>query len=131
MISFRGKYSKKKGKYGAQKVSYGGYSFSSKLEAATYQILKLRMVAGEIKSIDCQVCVYLTKARVLYIPDFKCELTDGQIIYVESKGFEAARWPTIKKLWLWYGPAPLEIYKGNYDRPFLAETIYPKQHGGD
>lgn len=117
---------KRKTKYGASKVSLDGYSFHSKLEAATYQLLKLRVAAGEIASIQCQDQVYLTEARVRYIADFKCTLPDGSFLWVESKGFAAARWPDLKKLWRFYGPGTLEIWGGNYDRPTLLEIIKSK-----
>ena len=114
-------------KYGAEKVSQDGYSFSSKLEASVYGLLKLQMLAKEIQSIQVQSHVYLSDARILYVPDFKCVASDGTVFYAEAKGFEAPRWPTIKKLWKFYGPAPLQIWKGTHLRPVLVETITPKE----
>lgn len=109
------------------RVERDGYSFASKLEATVYQYLKLREKAGELKVIQCQAHVYLTDARILYIPDFKCELAgSGEILFVESKGFESQRWPIIKKLWLHFGPAVLEIWGGHHLKPFLSETIVPR-----
>jgi hypothetical protein len=113
-------------KYGAQAVDSDGYRFASKLEASVYQLLKLRQAAKEITQIECQVHVYLSLARVLYIPDFKCKLANGTEIYVEAKGLAGPRWPTIKKLWKSYGLGPLEIWKGSHLRPCLVETIVPR-----
>lgn len=110
-------------KYGNQKS--GG--FSSKLEHAVYQILKLRERAGEIKILRTQENIQLTKAGIIYIPDFTCEyLPTGGPLFVEAKGFEGPRWPTIKKLWKHYGLGPLEIWKGSHLRPVLAQTIIPE-----
>jgi hypothetical protein len=114
-------------KYNATKVETDGHSFSSKLEAALYQHLRLREKAGEIKILQTQDHVYLTDARIAYIPDFKCEdLSTGEIYWVEAKGFESDRWPTIKKLWKHYGPGRLEIWKGTYLRLHLEEVLKPK-----
>jgi len=105
-----------------------GFSHRSKLEYAVCQLIWLREKAGELKHIQHECNIHLTKARVLYIPDFKCETRDG-LLFIEAKGYEAARWPTIKKLWKHYGPGPLEIWKGMHRRPILDETIIPV--GGD
>lgn len=113
---------KRKAKYGS--IRSGG--FQSKLEAAVHGLLRLQEMAGEIKVVRTQVNVHLTKARVLYIPDFLClDVATGLDFYVEAKGFEGPRWPTIKKLWKHYGPAPLHIWKGSHKYPTLSEIIVP------
>lgn len=114
-------------KYNAEKLSLDGHSFSSKLEASVYQLLKFRVAAKEFDKIEVQQTVYLSDAGIKYIPDFKCTTHDGSVIYIEAKGFEGERWPTIKKLWKFYGPAPLEIFKGTHRSPQLIETIVPKE----
>jgi hypothetical protein len=114
-------------KYGGTKTQCDGYSFSSKLEASVYSILKNRENLGEIKIIQVQDHVYMSLSRVLYIPDFKClEVASGAFFWVEAKGYANDRWPTKKKLWKFYGPGKLEIWKGTYQRPFLDEVIIPK-----
>lgn len=100
--------------------------FDSKLEHAVYQLLVLRERAGELKIIRTQENIFLTDARILYIPDFSCQYPSGENFWVEAKGFEGPRWPTIKKLWKFYGPGVLEIWQGKYARPFLTETIVPR-----
>ena len=87
-------------------------------------MLQLRMKAGEITGIQVEDHVYLTLARIGYVVDFKCATLTG-IIYVEAKGFANDRWPIKKKLWKFYGPAPLEIWQGTYTNPKLTETIVP------
>lgn len=117
----------KKKKYGNEKTQVDGRSFGSKLEASVYLVLKLREKAGELLILQAQDHVYLSDAEILYVPDFRCrDLTTLDDFWVEAKGFEAARWPTIKKLWKYYGPGRLEIWKGSHGAPFLAETITPR-----
>ncbi len=106
-----------------------GYSFSSKLEAAVFQLLQLREAAGEIKDIKVQDSVYLTNAKIQYIADFKftyCESGDDG--WAEAKGFANEKWPIKRRLWISYGPGILEIYKGTWQRPELVEKINPKAH---
>lgn len=111
-----------------KEVEIDGRNFSSKLEGAVYQLLKARELAGEIKDIEIQNHVYLTDARIHYIPDFKFTFvatdTPG---WAEAKGFENERWPMKKRLWKAYGPGPLEIWKGSWQRPRLVETVVPSR----
>jgi hypothetical protein len=116
-----------KNKFRAKRIEHVGRSFASKLEAAVFDILRLREMAGEIEILQCQAQVLLTDAEIRCIPDFKCKhRASGEIFYVEAKGFESERWPIIKKLWKVYGPAPLTVYKGTYKNPQINETILPK-----
>jgi hypothetical protein len=113
-------------KFGGQKVSLDGYSFASKLEAAVYGILKMRLKAGEIDSIQPQDHIYLTDARIGYIVDFKCrDAKTGDYFWVEAKGYPNDVWPIKKKLWKFYGPGTLEIWQGSHTNPKLTETITP------
>jgi Protein of unknown function (DUF1064) len=116
---------------GNEHVDLDGYSFGSKLEAAVYQMLKLRMKAGEIASIQVQDHITICgpaghecPRKVEYISDFKCGQFDGTSFWVEAKGFENDRWPMKKTLWKHYGPGRLEIWKGTYRNPVLVETVY-------
>lgn len=126
-------------KYSNTKVNNGGYSFSSKLEAATFDLLKQREENGEIKIINCQDNIYLTEARILYIADFKCqeikskevdmfgnEVIEGDFFWCESKGYKTDVWAIKKRLWRHYGPGKLEIYEGSWQKPKLKEVIIPK-----
>lgn len=102
------------------------HSHRSKLEASVCATLYLRKRAGEFKEILIEQTVYLTEARIPYVVDFCCETPGGQLVYVEAKGFETASWRTKLKLWASYGPAPLEIWKGNAYRPMLHKIVKPK-----
>lgn len=111
---------------GYQRVSVNGISFASKLEAALYQELSLLQKAGILRIEKIQDHVYLSKARIGYIPDFKTwdnEFND--YVWYEAKGFESERWPIIKKLWKHYGPGRLRIYKGTYRKLKCVEEIVP------
>ncbi len=114
-------------KYKNIKVSLDGYSFSSKLEASVFTMIKMREVNGELKLLQVQDHIYLTKARILYIPDFKClDIKTNKEIWIEAKGMQAPTWPIKKKLWKFYGPGVLEVWRGSHLRPFLDETIVPE-----
>lgn len=114
-------------KYYAKKVDRAGYSFASKLEAALFDLLKLRERAGEIRDLQCQDTVYLTDARIMYKPDYKFfEVAENDFAWAESKGFSTDVWSIKRRLWKSYGPGKLYIYKGSHTRLVLDETIIPK-----
>ncbi len=111
-------------KYKAQRVSYDHHSFASKFEAALYHWLKFREKNGEITEIKCQETVYLTKARIIYKPDFSyTDLETGKKVYAEAKGYETSDWRIKRRLWEYYGPGDLEIYKGSANNFKLHETL--------
>lgn len=115
---------------GQQRVDFHGRSFGSKLEAAVYGLLLLRQKAGEILEIECQRRVQMHSLALGEswgcIPDFRCTLPTG-LLYVEAKGFEQDRWLGTRFIWSLCGPAPLEVWKGRYERPHLHEIITPAQ----
>lgn len=90
-------------------------------------LLHLRLKAGEISDIQVEDHVYLTRARILYVADFKCTRADGTTFHVEAKGYQDQKWPIKKKLYAHYGPDPLEVWNGTAARPFLEETITPSE----
>ena len=109
-------------KYGNAKTELDGHSFSSKFEASVYGLLKTQ--GHEV--LQCQDHVYLTDARILYIPDFRCKDKDGNIFHAEAKGFETDVWRIKRRLWQSYGPGDLHVYKGTAARPYLHEVIKGK-----
>lgn len=115
-------------KYGNTRASLDGRSFGSKLEAAVYQELRLREKVGDLIFVQQQDHVYLTDARIHYIPDFLC-IDKGEKFWVEAKGMETPEWRLKLKLWRVYGPGRLEIYKGSHLRPKLVEVVIPKPRG--
>ncbi len=116
-------------KYGAERITdHAGRSFASKGEAKLFDSLRLMEMTGLISGLTQQVTVRLSKAEIVYIPDFRAhEFSFGCEVYYEFKGFETERWPIIKKLWKFYGPGPLKIFKGDYRKIFLHEEIIPRE----
>jgi len=85
----------RKNKYGAVKQTYNGYSYHSKKEAHYAAELDWRIKAKEIKSWTRQHRLDLRVNDELickYYIDFRAELTDGSIEYIEVKGFETDLW---------------------------------------
>jgi len=114
-------------KYRNKKTSIDGYCFSSKLEASVYLELKRLENLNQIKIEQTQAQVHLTNAKILYKPDFKIlNLNTNEIEYIEAKGVETASWRIKRKLWMYYGPGKLTIYKGNSTRVFISEVLQPK-----
>lgn len=118
---------KKPNKYSATKITDYGRRFDSKLERDTYAHLLLLQRAGEIKDLECQLQVELTKARIVYKPDFRYTvIATNQIEYAEAKGFETDAWRIKRRLWLHYGPANLVVYNaGRRGEVFVKETLVP------
>lgn len=117
----------RRSKYGNKKVKVPGMTFDSKGEASLYGLLEMRQKAGEITNLRSQVKVYLTRARIMYIADFAHDdPATGETSYSEYKGFETSDWRIKRRLWKFYGPAPLHIYKSLCGHPALHETIVPK-----
>lgn len=114
----------RKHKYGAVRTADG---FPSKLEKAVWEMLRIMQAANEIKDLKRYHTVVLSDAKVRWKCDFIFTnvKTGGQEL-AEAKGKEDARFRVVKKLYKEYGTMPLQIWKGNYRRPFLFETIKPK-----
>jgi len=112
-------------KYHAKKAHRAGRSFDSKAEASLYDMLWLREKAGEITELKCQVQIHLTRARIIYKPDFSF-IENDKLIYAEFKGFSTAIWALKKRLYKVYGPGPLRIYGGKAGYVRFTEEIIPK-----
>ncbi len=114
-----------KKKYGNQKSSSSdGRSFSSKLERALYELLQQGVLDGRYSDLQCQDHVYLTEARILYIPDFRFFDEANKIMrWAEAKGFETDVWRIKRRLWKHYGPGPLDVWKGSEKNLKLVEIL--------
>ncbi len=113
-------------KFGAKRASLDGRSFASQGERDCYSLLKLQEKAGEITLVSCQETVYLTLARIAYIADFRIrDLKTQEDIWIEYKGFETPEWRLKKRLWKFYGPGKLRVYKGSGLRMIVVEEIIP------
>lgn len=113
--------------YKQERAQFAGRSFASGLEASLYGLLLLEEKAGEIQDVRCQPHVFLTEARIEMIPDYLVfDIGLGEDVYCEAKGFETPVWALKLKLWRYYGPGRLRIYKGTAARPKLVEEVVPK-----
>lgn len=107
-----------------------GHSHRSGLETSVCAMLQRREREHEIVLEQVEDHVYLTDARILYIPDFRCRNVKTCLsFYVEAKGFETPEWRIKRRLYQHYGRHPLEIWMGTAARPFLKEIIIPKNIG--
>lgn len=114
---------KKSNKYGA--VRSGGKG--SKLEHSVFQILQFREKAKEITDLRSQHTVILTNAKIHWACDFSfTDCKTGELVYAEAKGVTTERYGIVEKLWRFYGPARLEVWRGHWKQPYLHETIIPK-----
>lgn len=117
---------KRENKFGARRVEKAGLRFDSGLESAVHDLILLREKAGELELVKTQDRIKLTDAGIVYIADFQCrDLQTGETFWIEAKGFESERWKIIYKLWQFYGPGRLEIWKGTKARPVLTEVLRP------
>lgn len=114
------------GKYGAKQVTQDGHKFSSKLECAVYNLLLDMEKRFMLSNIKLQPSVYLTHARIRYVPDFSFVNKKGETEYVEAKGQETDVWRIKRRLWMFYGGGVLHVYKGTHLRPVLHEIIHCK-----
>jgi hypothetical protein len=118
-MKFRGR-----NKYGARRAD----GFGSKLERAVYEILLLREKAGEIKSIRRQHAVVLQEGkrevRISWKIDFSfIDCSSGKLCFCEAKGFPTNEYLLKLKMFRKSPQGRLEIWKGSYKKPFLAEVI--------
>lgn len=107
--SKRGRQFRTGNKYGAIKKTVDGILFDSTAEANFYVTLKEKKEKGSIKEIELQPKCYLTRAKILYKPDFKVTFPDGSQAYIDIKGFATPVFNLKKKLWKEYGPGVLKV----------------------
>lgn len=117
----------KKHKYSAKRTEVDGYVFPSQGHAQCYVMLKLMEKAGDIKILKLEDSVRLSDAKIVYIADFRLyDVKMKNEWWGEFKGFETPVWRIKRKLWAFYGPGPLRIYKASGNRVYLHEEIIPK-----
>lgn len=95
MNSWQAKNQARRHKYGAKKQSFGGVIYDSKFEASYAEKLEWRRKAGEITDIKRQHKIDIRvngKHWRDYLIDFRIELSDGRIEYIEVKGFPTKEW---------------------------------------
>lgn len=125
LMAFRG-WGRSFGKYNARRVEKSGKSFASRLESAVHDILLKQEADGEIRDIVLQPQVRMTKAKLGYKPDFSyVDVKTGETVWVEAKGVELPEWKRNERLWRFYGPGTLFIFKGTYRKPALHRVVVP------
>lgn len=108
----RGKFGITKKKYNSVRTEVDGINFDSKSEAECYSMLKLLERNGQIKILELQPKVYLTKAKILYKPDFKID-EGGKIVFIDVKGKRTNAFQIKKRLWRYYGQGVLRLVQKN------------------
>ncbi len=118
----------RRNKYNAIRCrSSDGRSFHSKAERSCYEMLKVLVIQGDIRDLQCQVSIRIGPKNRRWILDFR--YFDNQIseyVWADYKGFETDRWLHLVDLWILQGPAPLRVYSGYGQRMKVVETIYPE-----
>ena len=77
---------KKKSKYNATKIIKHEIKFHSKLEASYYDFLLTQIADKKVKYFLTQIPFRLD-GGIKYIVDFQLFMADGQVRYVDIKGF--------------------------------------------
>lgn len=84
-------------KYSAKITECDGFKFSSKLEKNYYESMKLLQKSGQLKYFLRQVPFHLP-GNVKYVVDFVLFFEDGEIRYIDVKGFDTALSKTKRKI---------------------------------
>lgn len=101
-----------KKKYKNVRCEVDGIKFDSKAEAEYYALAKLCERNGTLKILDIQPKVYMTRARILYKPDFKID-EGGKIVFIDVKGKRTTAFQIKKRLWRYYGEGTLRLVQQN------------------
>ena len=112
----------------ATPTEVNGHAFPSKLEAAVYNFLLKREYLAEITDIKMQQTVVLQggsrETRITWRLDFSfIRRIDGELVYVEAKGFQTDVYKLKLKLFMFNPPADLEVYGGSHTRFSLTHKI--------
>lgn len=117
----------------AKKQEYNGFRYDSGFEASYAAELDLRIKAKDIKSYDRQVNLDLVVNgyRVCqYRIDFVIHHNDGNIEYVETKGYQTdvwkLKWKLFEALWTDKPGVKLTIVQQGSSKPPKLRKIKPK-----
>lgn len=112
MIGNRFQKSNTKKKYNSVTTEVDGIKFDSKSEAECYSMLKILERSGHLKLLEVHPVLYLTKARIKYISDFKIEEA-GKIVYLDVKGVRTTAFNIKLRLFKYYGEGTLRLVQKN------------------
>ncbi len=105
--------------------NYG--AFPSRLEAAVFEILRLRVIAGELDMLTRYDKVKFPEAMTSWTIDFwAIDTKTDKPVWIEAKGMRCSKWVHFEKCWQKYGPGPLILYQGDYRSPVERAPIYPE-----
>ena len=85
-------------KFHAKPVESEGIKFSSKKEAAYYQKLKELQKSGEVLFFLRQIPFYLSDNKSKYVCDFLVFSTNGEVEFIDCKGFKTETYKLKKRL---------------------------------
>lgn len=111
---FHEKFKKKKGpltqKYNAKKTVIDGIIFASKLEAQGYARIKLGVEYGSISYFLRQIPFHLP-GNVSYRCDFLVFMANGEVRYIDFKGFSTKEFILKRKMVEALYPVKIEVIK--------------------
>ena len=110
-------------KYNNRKIVIDGHKFDSMAEGEYYLEIMALLKDGVYSAVELQPKVYMTGARILYKPDFKCTNSDGAIEYYDVKGMRTAVFQIKKRLWEYYGPGLLGIIEKKGKKFVCTEMV--------
>lgn len=103
-------------------------SFQSAWERDRAEQLAWLEREGVITELTFQPKVLLTRAGIVYHPDFRYR-EDGKVIWEEVKGWESEAYQLKEKLWRVYGPGELRVTKKATRGKFITtKTIHPNDN---
>ena len=75
----------------------------------------------KIEILDLQPKIYLSRAKILYKPDFEIvDKTTGEVVWVDTKGFDTVVSRIKQRLWKRYGNGTLRIIS-SYGNRFVVD----------
>jgi hypothetical protein len=96
-------------KYNAKRVTIDGIKFDSKAEGEYYLFLKN---SDNFEILDMQTKIYLSRAKLLYKPDFLVkDHIEKSVYYIDIKGLETPVFKLKKRLWKAYIKDELRLIK--------------------
>lgn len=117
----------KQNKFNANIIQDGlGKHKGSQLELSVLALYRIRERAGEISNLRHQHTAPIV-AGINWRLDFSF-IKDGIEWFGEAKGFQTETYVLKKKLWVVFGKAPIEIWRGTATKPYLDEIIYPERN---
>jgi hypothetical protein len=110
-------------KYRNKKTETNLGKFDSKAEAIFAQHLLELAKANMILTFEKQPKIYLTKAKILYKPDFLVHHNDGALQFFDVKGMQTPVFKLKKRLWRAYMNSKLTLVKVVRGKVIEIESI--------